>query len=111
MQTLLNYIRSMDYLPDVNTYLPITMRTFDGAGSTIAKYKMDIHYIAYPIAVSAFTFLETTVYGGLEQWYSVSFDNTNTLVSDYPFMRFILDNGLSFVDPAQCSSSTVLPFN
>lgn len=111
MQTLIDYVRSMDYLPDVQTDLPIRIRTFDASGSTLDKYEMNINYIAFPITVSAFTFMETTIYGGLEQLYSVSFDNTDTLVSEYPFMRFILADGLSFVDPPQCSSSTVLPFN
>lgn len=32
-------------------------------------------------------------------------------MTDYPFMRFTLRNGLSFSDPPQCNSSTVIPFN
>jgi hypothetical protein len=51
------------------------------------------------------------IYGGLPQWYSISFINTNTTLSGYPFIRFILDNGLSFNDPPSCNSTTILPFN
>lgn len=87
------------------------MTTYDGMGKTVNKYKMDIHYIAKPIMSSSFVFLETDIYSGLEQWYSIGFANTNSTLSDYPFMRFILANGLSFTDPPQCNSTTVMPYN
>lgn len=106
MQTIIDYIKSMDYLTDTELDLPLKIRTFNGIGETLAKYSMDITYKASPITISQFAFVETQVYGGLEQWYEVSFDNTDTSLSSYPFIRLILDNNkadeLSFVDPPQC---------
>lgn len=111
MDTLSNYIQAMYYLPQTTTDLPIRMFTYDGNGNTINKYSMNIHYTAKLIPTASFDFLETTVYSGLEQWYSISFANTNSTMTDYPFMRFTLRNGLSFSDPPQCNSTTILPFN
>lgn len=89
------------------------MVTYDGLGNTIDKYEMNIHYIAKPIISASFDFLEapSLIYSGLEQWYAVSFANTDSLLSPYPFLRFILDDGLSFTDPPQCNSTTLVPYN
>lgn len=72
---------------------------------------MNIVYIPQPITSASFGFEETTVYGGLPQWYSIFFTHTNAVLSSYPFLRFILDDGLSFNDPPQCNSSTLVSFN
>lgn len=57
MDTMLNYIKSMDYLPQTFTYLPIRMTTYDAVGNTVDKYKMDFQYIAKPIPTCSFDFL------------------------------------------------------
>jgi hypothetical protein len=57
MDTLAGYIRSMNYLPLSDSYIPIRMVTYDGNGKTVNKYEMDIHYMAIPIPSSSFDFL------------------------------------------------------
>lgn len=57
MDTLVNYVRAMDYLPSTESYLPIRMVTYDGTGKTVDKYSMNIHYIAKPIPSCSFDFL------------------------------------------------------
>jgi hypothetical protein len=57
MDTLTAYIRSMNYLPQSDSYIPIRMATYDGTGKTIDKYAMYIHYMAIPIPTSSFDFL------------------------------------------------------
>lgn len=32
-------------------------------------------------------------------------------MSTYPFLRFILADGLSFTDPPQCNSTTIIAYN
>lgn len=57
MDTLLNYVRSMDYLPATFSNFPIRVHTYDGNGNTIGKYDMDMNYIAKPIPSASFSFL------------------------------------------------------
>ena len=57
MKTLVDYVPAMEYLPDIESYLPIRITTYDGLGNTIDKYEMDIHYIAKPIQNANFDFL------------------------------------------------------
>jgi hypothetical protein len=61
--------------------------------------------------VGYFDFLEPIYYAGLAQWYSISFSNAPVTVSQYPFIRLILDSNLIFSTPIQCNSTTLFPYN
>jgi hypothetical protein len=56
MTTILNYIHSMDYLPDLEYYYPVNIYTFDGNGNTLNKYSMNISYVSKPITIASFAF-------------------------------------------------------
>jgi hypothetical protein len=56
MTTILNYIHSMDYLPDLQYDYPINIYTYDGNGNTLNKYSMNISYASKPITIASFVF-------------------------------------------------------
>ena len=56
MDTISNYVRTMDYLTDVDSYIPIYIYTYDALGNTLNKYSMDFYYVAKPISIGTFTF-------------------------------------------------------
>lgn len=104
-------IKSMDHLPDVTASYPIFITTYDNAGNTLHKYQMDIPYKAQPITFFSFDFMEAQAYSGLSQLYKVSFTNSQTTLSNYPFIRFILNNDMIFSDPPQFNANAFTAFN
>lgn len=46
--------------------------------------------MATVLPACTFSFIDSTLYGGLEQWYEVAFTTSDTTVSEYPFLRVIV---------------------
>lgn len=110
MQTILSIILTSPYLTSQSQTIPVNINTYDGTGKTLEKVMMFLTYTPQQL-IGYYSFAENIVYGGLEQWYSVSFMNSFASVSTYPFIRVTLDSNMDFSTPVQCNSSTILPFN
>lgn len=72
---------------------------------------MPITYVHNLLTNGAFSFLETTYYNGVPQWYTFSFQTTAAVVSTYPYLRLTLNQGLRFATPIQCRSLTINSYN
>jgi hypothetical protein len=110
MKSLLAFINTIPFLNSEYEMSPIHITTYDAAGNTIDKVFMNYNYTVQQM-IGYFDFLEPVYYAGLAQWYSISFSNAPVTVSQYPFIRLILDSNLIFSTPIQCNSSTILPYN
>jgi hypothetical protein len=110
MQTFASSITTLPYLSTATQDIPIYINTYNGNGVTIEKKEMFLIYTRQKL-IGYFDLLESTVYAGLPQWYSISFSIPATAVSSYPFIRLVLSSTMTFSTPIQCNSTTILPFN
>jgi hypothetical protein len=110
METISTIITTIPFVSTPTQALPMHIYTYDGSGRTVDKVMMFLTYSQQSI-VGYFDFIETTLYSGLSQWYSISFENSNTKVSNYPLIRVTLDSLMMYSDPVQCNSTTLQPYN